>query len=149
MHVRDEDLELYLMERLEKAQTVTVEAHLSDCSACAIRLNSANILSNQLAELRREQTPFRGVEKRREPRVTTDDAGVLQKINPFSPDRFDVRVLDVSKDGMRVAGPNSLEPGTNVKVRLNDKIAFGEVRHCRVVGGAYHAGIQLHDTFPL
>jgi hypothetical protein len=149
MHVRDEDLELYLMERLEKAQTATIEAHLTDCSACAVRLRSADVLSNQLADLPRKQTPFGGVEKRCEPRVTTDEAGVLQKINPFSPDRLNVRVLEVSKGGMRVSGPNSLEPGTNVKVLLNSEIAFGEVRHCRMVGGAYHAGIQLHDTFPL
>jgi hypothetical protein len=148
MHVDDEDLERYLLERLEKTRTAVIEAHLADCSACAIRLTSVNLLVHQLTELRRSQMALGSADKRREPRIATNEAGVLQKINPFSPDRLDVRILDVSKEGMRVAGPNSLEPGTSVKVRLRGMIAFGEVRHCRMVGGAYQAGIQLHDAIP-
>jgi hypothetical protein len=147
VHARGEDLELYLLERLEKGQTLTLESHLSECPACAGRLASATRFFNQLAELGRKQAVFGGAEKRSEPRISTDDAGVLQKILPFSPDRLPIRILDVSKGGMKVGVLDSLEPGTSVKVRLQAMIAFGEVRYCRTAGGSYHAGIQLHNTW--
>jgi anti-sigma factor RsiW len=149
MHVSDEDLDLYLSEGLGNRKAETVDSHLAECAACAVRVNSANSYAKQLADLGRIQAAFGWTEKRREARVGADEAGVLQRISPFSQDRFDVRILNVSTEGLSVTGPHSLEPGTNVKVRLKRMIAFGEVRHRRMVGGAYHAGIQLHDAIPL
>jgi hypothetical protein len=149
MHVCDEDLELYLLERLEKDKKSILESHLTGCEPCASRLTSANIFVQELAEQNRRPPVFGGKEKRSQPRTACDDPGVLQKINPFSSDRENVRILDVSKDGMKVGAPSSLEPGTTVKVRLKSMIAFGEVRYCRAVGEAYHAGIQLQTGIPI
>jgi hypothetical protein len=149
MHVRGEDLELYLLERLGEGQILTLESHLAECPSCAGRLASATKFFYQLAELSRKQAIFAGTEKRSEPRISTDDAGVLQKISPFSSNRWRIRILDVSKGGMKVGVLDSLEPGTSVKVRLQATIAFGEVRYCRRVGGSYHAGIQLHNAWQI
>jgi hypothetical protein len=73
----------------------------------------------------------------------------LQTINPFSPDRLNVNLLDVSKSGMKIGGPTRLLPGGSVKIRLKGMIAFEEVRHCREVGEGYEAGIQLFDALPM
>jgi hypothetical protein len=146
MHVSDEELELYLLERLEKGQTPTLESHLANCRVCATKLSSVAFF-DQLVDMSRKQAAAAPTEKRREPRISTEDPGLLQKINPFSPDRVPIQIVDVSKGGMKVKAPNSLEIGTMVKVRLKTVIAFGEVRHCRAVGDSYHAGIQLYDTF--
>jgi hypothetical protein len=145
MHVRDEDLELYLLERLEKSQTPTLESHLAECKVCAAKLSSVAFF-DQFVQLSQKHADSARMEKRREPRIATDDAGVLQTINPFSPHHVHIRILDISKGGMRVSAPNSLERGTMVKVRLKGTISFGVVRHCRAVSGSYQAGIQVYEA---
>jgi hypothetical protein len=147
MHVGAEDLELYLLDRLEKGRAAGLEAHLAGCAPCVQKLSSARFF-DQLVELSRKQADFNGVEKRRERRVSTYDAGVLQTINPFSPDRLNVNILDVSKSGMKIGGPMKLVPGGSVKIRVKSMIAFGEVRHCREVGAGYESGILLFDSLP-
>ncbi len=147
-HVRDEDLELYLLERLEKGQTPSLESHLAECGVCATKLSSVAFF-DQLVELSRKQAASAQIDKRREPRVSTQDPGVLQKINPFSSDRLPIEILDISKGGMKVHVTSALEPGTMVKVRLKSMIAFGEVRHCKMVNHSYHSGIQLYDVFQI
>lgn len=147
MHVRDEDLELYLLERLEKSQTPTLESHLASCGVCAAKLSSVAFFDH-VVQLSEKQAVSARTEKRREPRTATDDPGLLQRIVPFSPDLLPIRIVDVSKGGMQVSASTSLEPGTMVKVRLKGVIAFGEVRHCRTVGDSYRAGIQLYDALP-
>src|SRR5580700_9690527 len=102
MHVSDEELELYLLERLEKSQTRTLEFHLANCGVCATKLSSVTFF-DQLVDMSRKQAAFGPTDKRREPRISTDDPGVLQKINPFSPDRMPIQIVDISKGGMRVS----------------------------------------------
>jgi hypothetical protein len=148
MHLGAQDLELYLLDRLEKARATSLEVHLAGCGACAQRLSSVGFF-DQLIELSRKQADFNGVEKRRERRVSTNDSGVLQTINPFSPKCLNVNILDISKSGMKIGGPSTLFPGTSVKIRLKGMIAFGEVRHCREVGEGYEAGVQLFDALPI
>jgi hypothetical protein len=145
MHVRDEDLELYLLERLDEDRKPALESHLAGCRVCATKLSSVTFF-DQLIELSRRQAVSSRTENRREPRISTQDSGVLQKINPFSADRLSVQIIDISKGGMQVNAPSSLEPGTMVKVRMKGTIAFGEVRHCRVYGYSYRAGILLYDV---
>jgi hypothetical protein len=145
MHVRDEDLELYLLERLEKTQTPTLESHLAECKVCANKLSSVAFF-DRFVQLSQKQVDSARTEKRREARIDTDDAGVLQTINPFSPHRLPVRIMDISKSGMRVSAPISLGPGTMVKVRLKGTICFGVVRHCRAVSGSFQSGIQVYEA---
>ena len=115
MHVGARDLELYLLDRLEKGRATSLEAHLAGCGPCVQKLSSAGFF-DQLVELSRKQADFNGVEKRRESRVSTYDSGVLQTINPFSPERLNIHILDVSKSGMKIGGPTNLMPGGSVKI---------------------------------
>ena len=82
-----------------------------------------------------------------EPRIETEGDAIIQRINPFSADRLNVRILDVSKEGMRLGSPYFLEPGTALIIRIQNTVAFGEVRHCRMIGGSYHAGVELQGGF--
>jgi hypothetical protein len=148
IHVRDEDLELYLLERLETGKTPVLESHLAECDICATKLSSVAFF-DQLVELSRKQAISAQAENRREQRISTQDPGILQKINPFSPDRISIQIIDISKGGMQVKTPSPLEPGTMVKVRMKGTIAFGEVRHSRAYGYSFRAGILLYDAFQI
>jgi len=146
MHVHDAELRLYLMERLERNKMQSLESHLTGCGTCAGRISSVTFFDQLTGPTRAEAATFGGLEKRSERRISTVDAGILQCISPFSSERLDVRIIDVSKSGLKVGGANQLEPGSTVKVRLKSMIAFGEVRHCSRVGSEYQAGIQIHDA---
>ena len=147
VHICDEDLELYLFDRLDAEASAAMDTHLRGCAACAIRASSSDIFLRHMVT--QPVTVGSGPEKRRSLRIATDGDAVIQRINPFSTDRLQVRILDVSRDGMRVGSPYLLEPGSTVKIRIKNMIVFGEVRHSRMVGGAYHAGIHLDDGFQM
>ncbi len=42
-----------------------------------------------------------------------------------------------------MALPQRIDHGEQVKVKLHDNVIFGEVRYCRAVSGAFHAGIRI------
>jgi hypothetical protein len=86
--------------------------------------------------------------RRRHPRAAMGIAGVLQILNPFSDDCSEVRVLDSSEQGLKLYVPFSVMPGSLVKVRMNDNLAFGDARYCIPEGEGFFVGIQLHDYFP-
>ena len=44
-----------------------------------------------------------------------------------------------------MALPQRIDRGEQVKVKLHDNVIFGEVRYCRAVSGAFHAGIRIQD----
>jgi hypothetical protein len=55
-----------------------------------------------------------------------------------------IRVLDVSRFGLRVAAPFRLPTGTEVEIRLEDKAVRGLVRNCGCMKAyEFHAGIEL------
>ena len=86
------------------------------------------------------------IEKRSEPRVPTDDPASMRILHPFMAERFAIRVLDVSKNGLKLSSPIRLRPGMLVLVRIRNIIAMGEVRHGAEVGGEFHAGVHLDDV---
>src|SRR5215475_9006206 len=90
-----------------------------------------------------------GSERRRERRLPTDESALLQLLNPLSEGRLVIRVLDVSKNGLKLITPIQLHRGALVQVYLKGVIALGEIRYCTQTSDAeYCAGIQLSDTLP-
>jgi signal transduction histidine kinase len=82
-----------------------------------------------------------GRERRTEPRqginyptlLRSEDAGVAV-----------IRVLDVSKSGLRVAVPFRLNPETEVEIRIEGASVNGIVRNCTCIGvNEFHVGIQI------
>lgn len=89
----------------------------------------------------------RSEEHRRDPRIPVDDPGSMRIVNPESVYRSAVRVLDVSKRGMKLWVPEFVSPGTTVQVRVKDLRVLGEVCFCVAAGAGFNAGISIENVF--
>jgi anti-sigma factor RsiW len=148
MHVQDSELEQYVRGQLSPSQISTVEAHLSQCESCGGRLAQAVKFVEQLAALSRAQQQLSEAgERRSSPRIPSNDPARLHLFNPFSTARSDVRVLDVSKHGLKLHVPEFLAPGSMVQIHLATSIALGEVRYCLPAAAGFHVGVRLEDVF--
>ena len=93
--------------------------------------------------------PRAGARERRScVRTVADDPASLKVLNPFSPSRWEIRVLDKSIRGLKLRVPGFLHPGTAVQIRLEHTIALAEVRYCVVAGAHFHVGVHFQDIFP-
>ena len=87
-------------------------------------------------------TSEEAAERRREARYPTDDPAELEVLPGPSEPIFGI-ILDVSRSGLRVALPKRIDRGEQVKVKLYRNVIFGDVRYCRSISGAFHAGIRI------
>ena len=85
-------------------------------------------------------------ENRRDPRIAVDDPGSMRVASPESVYRT-VRILDVSKRGMKLWVPEFVPPGTTVQVRVKDLRVLGEVCFCVAVSAGFKAGISIENVF--
>jgi hypothetical protein len=145
-HIEEKDLELYLKAQLSDESIAAFEAHLGGCKECVNRLAEQDKCLWYLAELSAGDSAGDG-DKRRYPRVVTDEAAALQVINPFSVDSWDVRIVNVSKGGLRTYTPNNLLPGSLLKIKMRYSVACGDVRYCVRADNGFYAGVRLHDYF--
>jgi len=86
-----------------------------------------------------------GLDRRAETRYPAGDPAEIQVLRVPSVERIYGTILDVSRSGLRVALPKGIDRGEQVKVKLYRNIIFGEVRYCRWVFGAFHAGVLIQD----
>ena len=146
-HPHDQDLGLYLLERLPKDGVWAMEVHLTHCGTCDQRLvREISLLSSS------EVTQFEASlnnEMRKEPRYKTDETVSLQTLNPFSMERYPGKLADVSRSGMKLRTPVRVECATLIKISLKNVIAFGEVRYCLEVDQAFHVGVHLSQMVQL
>jgi hypothetical protein len=147
MHLHDDLLELYLQEGLENALVSNVESHLGFCKKCSARLVEAAFFTDQMAVLAHKQSAPHGGERRRFTRIATYDPAIIQQVGPFSADRSDVRVLDISREGLRIHSSVLVSPGALVKVRLRRIIALGVIRYCVTTKNEFDLGVRLQDLF--
>jgi hypothetical protein len=84
------------------------------------------------------------LERPSEPRYPTRDPAEIELIFGSAVPIYGT-VLDVSRSGLRIALSRKIDRGQQVKVKLHNNVIFGEVRHCRPVFGAFHAGIRISD----
>jgi len=145
-HVHESELELYLKDQLSKESLAVMDAHLKSCRACSGKLAEKDKCLWYLAELTNDEVNVDG-ERRRHPRVATNEPASLQILNPFSDDIWDVRILDVSKSGLRTHTSKNLLPGSLIKVRMRYCVACGDVRYCIPAENGFYAGVRLHDYF--
>lgn len=145
-HVHESELELYLKDQLSKESLAAMDAHLRSCQACAGKLAEQDKCLWYLSELTNDEVAREG-ERRRHPRVATNDPASLQVLNPFSDDIWAVRILDVSKSGLRAHTPINLPAGSLIKVRMHYSVACGDVRYCIPADDGFYAGVRLHDYF--
>jgi hypothetical protein len=108
-----------------------------------------NTHSAKPAEMSPAQAAGNGAERRREHRIATNGTAWMQVLNPPLDEHLEVRILDVSKHGVRLSGTACLCRGTLLRLNMHGLIIFGEVRYCVQVGKDFQAGVQLDDVLPL
>jgi len=139
-HVDDNDLELYLKYRLSGESISAIEAHLARCPACVDKLVEQDKCLWYLAELRGGEG-----ERRKHPRLKTNQAASLQVLNPFSADVWDIQIVDVSTGGLRTHTSKPLLPDSLIRVRMQYSVECGDVRYCIPAEEGFNAGVRLHD----
>lgn len=145
-HIEENDLELYLKAQLSNESISVIDAHLGGCGDCVKKLAEQDKCLWYLAELSAGERTRDG-DQRRYPRVVTNDAAAIQVISPFGIDIWDVRIVDVSKGGLRTYTPKNLMPGSLIKVKMQYSVACGDVRYCVPADDGFYAGVRLHDYY--
>jgi hypothetical protein len=84
-------------------------------------------------------------ERRRQPRMATDDPASIQILSPLTLERMDVRILDVSRNGLKIRSPRRLNTGAILQIRLRDLFIMGEVRYCVQTPDGFYAGLYIQD----
>ena len=69
----------------------------------------------------------------------------MQILNPFSASKWDVRVVDVSRGGLRTHTPNPLTPDSLIKIQMQFSVSCGDVRYCIPAENGFYVGVRLHD----
>ena len=87
-----------------------------------------------------------GVEKRREVRVETDERAFVQMMNPFSPDRLPVSILNQSESGMGIGSATFLPRGAEVWVFRGKARLIGKIRYCVPAEKGFRAGIDVSGS---
>jgi hypothetical protein len=146
-HILPGVLALYLKAQLSPDRVADVEAHLEACELCVQKLSEQDKFLWCLAELSGD-TLVTGGEKRRYPRVATDEPASLQVLSPFAAEAWEVRIVDVSTGGLRAITPEPLMPGALVRLNMRFSVACGDVRHCNPGDNGFQTGIRLHDYTP-
>jgi hypothetical protein len=144
-HLSQQDLEMYLTRLLPPENGCAVENHLAACRRCAVRLTQWDDFSEALREIPSVR-PDGSKENRRNPRFSPNGSCVLQILNPFSVAYLQVTISDVSMEGMRLNVPTRVEPGSRLRVVVNNSIFFGDARYCESgPGNLFYIGVKLHE----
>lgn len=146
MHMQADHLELYALGELPEQLSSAVESHLKTCVDCGIQFEESRQSIGEWLALA-EEFEYAGPENRRNPRVPTNDPATLTELKQDRSPRIKVRIVDTSKEGMKLQVPHELMAGTVVQVRLRDLFILAEVRYCISAGKLFHAGVHIQDVF--
>jgi hypothetical protein len=144
VHMQAEHLESYALGELPNDLSGVIESHLKTCVTCGIQFEESRAAIGGWAPV--EKAP--SADKRHRLRFATDDPAVLTVLKPEQPGRTKIKVVDASKDGLKLLVPYQLIAGMLIQLYVRDLFIMGEVRHCIAAGAAFHAGIQIQDVFP-
>ena len=84
-------------------------------------------------------------ERRSEPRFPTNETALL--LAPSGPIER-IKILDVSKKGMRIQTELNLDPGTMVRIFGPRTIVFGEMRYRNIAEHEFVHGVAVESAFP-
>ena len=125
-----------------------ITSHLSTCDTCQRKLLESLDLAKRVAALTRSGAKD-WKEKRRYEHVTTDKPASIRILSPAPSGRCSpARILNSSREGLKLSVPEFLHPGATIQIYAAATTAFGEVRYCQPMSSAFHAGIQIRDSFP-
>ena len=144
-HPGADHLKAYALRQLPKGHSIIVDFHLGICESCGIQLQEIRTSIGHWAGV--EKLPRFGAENRKSVRVPTDDLAVLTILRPEPSGHIDTRVLDTSKEGLKLFIPRELMIGAAIQIHLRDLFILAEVRYCRSFGTGFHAGVLIQDVF--
>src|ERR1700685_4724590 len=103
MHVREDDLELYLLGRLTEGNASEVVAHLAGCPTCGQKLDEVRLFVSRFSDLSsRQRDRPSPAEQRKHQRIPTSDPAVIKLKHPALSPLLEARILDVSREGLQV-----------------------------------------------
>jgi hypothetical protein len=138
-HSSTQALEDYVSGKLSADDSSLVQSHLDKCEECQHRLVEIAL-----------DVQWKGVERRKEPRVPVRFPGRLKLLDPItsvSPPH-EVEVVEISRSGFKIRTDRYLIPKTLVQVRFNGRAVLGEVRYCIRTDAGYQAGLERRQDFP-
>jgi PilZ domain/Putative zinc-finger len=138
MHTSLENLELYALGELPDDLSSQVETHLQSCVDCGVQFEETRLAIGQ----------WNGPENRKSPRVATDDPAALTVLKPEQSARVQIRIVNASKEGLRLRIPHELLTGAIVQIHVRGLFILAEVRYCIEAGESFYAGVEIHDVFP-
>jgi hypothetical protein len=136
----------FLTHLLRNDTCSTIGTQLVECNPCIIEMGPPDSALPPKTNPRAKRDRN---EKRREHRFVTNESAVLQVTNPLSHEHLEVRLLDVSKNGLRLFVQVDVLPGSHVMVRMKDNLAFGEARYCVTAPEGFFVGVKLSDFIPV
>lgn len=147
VHMQANHLELYALGELPADISGIIESHLESCVDCGIQFEESRATIGMWSE-ELEKPEYKGPEHRKSPRLETDDPAVLTLIRPERPSRVGIRILDASREGLKLSTPCELETGSFVQVHVRELFILAEVRYCIPAAEGFYAGVQIYDVFP-
>ncbi len=148
MHLQTQHIKSYVLGQLPEDLFTFVDSHIRDCAACgSLLLEMRRSLRHQAAGDEQSRVDHAASERRRNVRVATGSPAGLTVLNPPQPGCKDVTILDVSRDGLKLAVPDEILRGTIVQVHMADLFIMAEVRYCRQAGEAFHVGVLIQSVF--
>ena len=85
-------------------------------------------------------------ERLSEPRVPTDDPAVITILHADSHPHLEGRILNTSKNGLRLSLGVPLDPGVLIQIRRKEVITMAEVRYCIPADSGFRIGARILST---
>jgi hypothetical protein len=145
VHMEADHLELYALEELPEDLCSAIEWGLKSCGDSG-QFEESRLTLGQWTALAVEPAYF-GPEKRKSPRVATDDPALLTVLKPEQSARLKIRIVDASKEGLKLLVPRELMRGMIVQLHVHEFFILAEVRYSIPAGEDFHAGVQIQDVF--
>src|SRR5580658_3966826 len=121
--------------------------HLRTCETCQRKLLDSADFATRIAAVTRSGAK-EWKEQRRYERVTAGtEASVRVLSSAGTAHCAPARVLFSSRESLKLSIPEYLQPGITVQIYAADTSVFGEVRYCQRLATAFHAGVQIRDSF--
>ena len=85
-------------------------------------------------------------ERRSETRVPADDPAIVTILQSGSHPHVECRILNTSKNGVRIELAVGVDPGMLIQIRLREVITMAEVRYCIPAGSGFRVGARILST---
>lgn len=136
------------LEQLPPNDDSSIANHLRTCRTCQEKVLESPSFANRMAAVTRPGARD-WKEQRRYARIPVDQPASVRLLGPTVSRRTAAaRVVQTSREGLRLRVAEFVHPGSTIQVHMADTVAFGEVRYCQPAGSSFNIGIQIRDSFP-